>query len=306
VTKGRGLPNVLIIGAQKAGTTSLFYWLSQHPDIFAPEHAKDFNAFFLNEKLYEKGVNEYSKVFNGWKDQSVILAGNVNYLYYPHIAKRIIDFDQNIKLIVLLRDPVERAKSAYQYAMQRGLDFRNFEEIINTEITKSDKLLWQTEISQKNYLEHGRYSNQLEKYFSLFKRKQIFIGLFEDMIDNPNLFLHEVFNFLELPQCDNIDTLKKNPTLGQARSNVIAKVLYSRNSLLRKALRPIISVIPNHLKFRMISIFSSLNSDNETKKIDLSKYNNILKEFYRTDVKHLQRIVDLDLSKWKNFKCKSL
>jgi hypothetical protein len=92
-------PNAFIIGVQKAGTTSLFNWLSQHPEVCAPEAMKDFH-FFSNDEHYFKGQQFYLKNFEHCKDSKIILGGGVNHMYIKKSAKRIFEFNKESKFYI--------------------------------------------------------------------------------------------------------------------------------------------------------------------------------------------------------------
>src|SRR5690554_2130252 len=108
--------NVFLVGAQKAGTTSLYEWLGQHPDIEAPQEIKDYH-FFTNEALFDKGVPQLERFYSA--DKPVRVHSAVNYLYfYKEAAARIYEYNKEAKIIICLREPVARAISAYKYCVK--------------------------------------------------------------------------------------------------------------------------------------------------------------------------------------------
>lgn len=152
------LPNTILIGAQKAGTSSLYNWLSQHPDIFAPEEMKDFH-FFTLDKFYNQGVSFLAPYYNDVDGEKVIMKGAVNYIYFPETAKRLYNYNPSLKFLLLLRNPYTRAISAYNYFYNLGIENLSFEAALERE--QSKKLNTRQELADFSYLKHGFYYEQL-------------------------------------------------------------------------------------------------------------------------------------------------
>ncbi len=130
------LPNVILIGAQKGGTTALFDWLSQHPDVFGEPAMKDF-PFFCRDDYLDKGLGWFAKRFSGWRNEKVILHGYVHYLFFSEdTTKHFVNMIPDVKLIAVLRNPVDRAFSAYLQAKKTGREnLPTFEQAIDYELT---------------------------------------------------------------------------------------------------------------------------------------------------------------------------
>ncbi|PCH68814.1 MAG: hypothetical protein COC01_03005, partial [Bacteroidetes bacterium] len=144
-----------MIGAQKAGTTALFEWLGQHPDVFAPNQAQAM-PFFTTE-LFNKGLEFYEKLFQGFNNESTILASDVNLLFFENSAEMLYKHNPSLKLLTVLRNPISRAISAYRYAIERDLEERTFDQAVNEEIDNLDLYESQYQQIQKHYLKHGLY-----------------------------------------------------------------------------------------------------------------------------------------------------
>lgn len=122
------LPDFIIIGAQKCGTTSLFNYLSKHPDVSLPEE-KEIHFF---DKFYNKGINWYKKNF--LNDGMLTGEATPYYIYHPHVTVRISSCCPNAKLIVMLRNPIDRAYSNFSMEKQRNNEpLATFEEAIAAE-----------------------------------------------------------------------------------------------------------------------------------------------------------------------------
>src|SRR4051794_23774070 len=110
----QGKINCFLIGVQKAGTSSFYNWLSQHPQIEAPQEMKD-THFFSLAKYYEKGNNWVESFYNSREEARVRLQGAVNYIFLDEAPIRIKNYNSESKFILILRDPVKRAYSAFKY-----------------------------------------------------------------------------------------------------------------------------------------------------------------------------------------------
>jgi hypothetical protein len=172
--RGR-LPDFLILGAPKSGTTSLSAWLSAHVDVFVPPQ-KELN-FFNSADRWAEGLEWYAGELAGGGER---MAGEATptYLHDPDAAERIASTIPNARFIALLREPVDRAWSHYTY--DRDLDLRAtppFEEIAASA----------GEPDEHRYLTQGRYVRHLRRYASLLSRDQILVLWFDDLRDRPEV-----------------------------------------------------------------------------------------------------------------------
>ena len=171
--------NTFIVGAQKAGTSSLYDWLGQHPAIWAPPEIKDYH-FFTENQLYQEGEDHINNFYKQ-QNASINLYASVNYLYFYDVAaKRIYDYNPNAKIIICLRNPVDRAVSAYKYVYRVMRETYSFDEAISREIQNNLK---KEERADKTYIEHGKYLEQIRGYLHYFNKKQIHFVFFEELVD---------------------------------------------------------------------------------------------------------------------------
>lgn len=192
-------PAFLIIGTQKGGTDALYTYLSYHPNIILP--IKKEIHFFSHDKCFNKGTVWYHSHFSRPHvlGQHVTFEATPAYLYYPASAERIFSYDSQIMLIVLLRDPVERAFSAWNmyrnYNPRHSLvESREFDEAVRDEIDLSDD-----STLEPSYVRRGIYYEQSLRYFKYFKRDQIFIIDSNSLKTKTELILNEITQFLGLP-----------------------------------------------------------------------------------------------------------
>ena len=153
-------PNFFCIGAQKAGTTTLYNLLIQHPQIYLPINKKELH-FFDVEENYNKGTLWYlTKYFSKIKNESAIGEVTPSYCYYPKTPKRIFEqFGPDIKFIFILRNPVQRAVSLYNMMVSRGVETLPFHEAVEKESLRLETN--NTEFKRNfSYIDRGYYSKQ--------------------------------------------------------------------------------------------------------------------------------------------------
>ena len=192
-------PDFIILGTQKGGTTSLYNYLSNHSKICVGSR-REIHFFDRN---YEKGMNWYKNNFNNKNKDLLTFECSPDYIHHPFVAERIKVISPKSKLIVLLRNPVERAISNYKHNIYLGKYSPNtsIEEVIEKEMKfinyEKEKM-----INNKNYysrrfkyfsiLDRGIYHKQLKKYFDYFDKKQIHILFSEKLFSNTRKELNKV------------------------------------------------------------------------------------------------------------------
>jgi hypothetical protein len=210
----RPLPNTLIVGAMKAGTTSLFNYLATHRRIKG-SFIKELNYFNHN---WDRSLEWYSSAFpfpGHWA--SVVMEATTDYLYHPFTPERVKQTLPTPKLIVLLRNPVHRAYSHYQHEVRQGREDLGFQEALEQqeERIKSTRLKYFTDPTYQgigklhyNYKDRGIYADQLERWFRHFDRDQFFIQSSSYFWSDTSAFLEELGDFLNV-NLSGIQTGKK-------------------------------------------------------------------------------------------------
>lgn len=195
-----GLPNFLVIGAARCGTTTLHEYLKFHPDIFVPKSKRPEPHFFLKNEEYSKGLEYYrSKYFKEHANEKRIGEISTSYLFNANAAKRIFDFNPEIKLVAMLRNPVDRTYSNYWHSVKNGIENESFDFAIQNESVRNEGLseTWK-EIAPYAYLGRSKYDQQVTEYLRLFDRDQMHFILFDDFIENTQAELKTLFNFLDV------------------------------------------------------------------------------------------------------------
>jgi len=216
------LPNYLIIGGQKCGTNSLYSYLVNHPNV-RPALTKEIRFF---DKYYDRGINWYKVCFPFKFDQNLnkgrIFTGEATerYLEYPHAPKRVKSVLTNVKLIILLRNPVDRAYSHYSMRFKSGKEKLSFEDAIESEHERTkgefekmqnNEIYYSSKYFQNSYLDRGIYVDKIKRWMDVFPKEQFLIIQSEKFLENPNKIYQTVLNFLKLPKWQ----LKKYELIGK-------------------------------------------------------------------------------------------
>lgn len=184
-------PDFLILGAQKCGTTSLATSLRSHPDVFVPR-LKEAHHFGSVDDA-DVGGEAYRRFFSGWDGQRLVGEATPGYLFRPESARQICRFLPEVKGIVLLRDPVDRAYSAYWNGRRIGRVAQGFSEAIDTELQDGHLSRgWFDDLVAR-----GHYVEQLQRFFDAgFDRERLLVAFFEEMVADEDAVLRDVQVFL--------------------------------------------------------------------------------------------------------------
>ncbi len=194
-------PNLFIVGAPKSGTTLLYHFLNNHPQAFMSE-PKETNFFsyvpIKKQKLYYDAekiqtLEQYEQLFSEAKDRKVLGEGSVSYLFYPNVAHDLFQYNPQANIIVLLRNPAERALSHFLMDSRLGFIQDSAEDIFYKKSKHKNAHLWFQQV-----FELGLYSTQLKRYFEYFPEKQIHIFFYDEIKKDTNAFFQEVCKKLEL------------------------------------------------------------------------------------------------------------
>lgn len=297
-------PNFLIIGAAKAGTTALYEYLAQHPEISltTPKepHYFAFNgtrpclvdAYGQVAPVARTSIVDtasYLQLFEGMQATAVGEA-STSYLYWPGSAKRIHRFNPEMKLIALLRNPIERAFSSYLHLKRELREPLTFVEGLRAE---SDRIrgnigfLWR-------YVDMGRYCRQLGPYFELFPASQIHIVMSDDLRYRTREVLNQVFQFLEVTENVFVDASTLHNVSGQPKSRVAQGfVLWMQRSRWTKAVAR--SILPETLQRTILDKVQAANLQRPDLPIDAGEF---LRDRFAEEVGDLGTLLGQDLSRW--------
>ena len=203
----RVLPDFLIIGAKRCGTTSLFTHLPEHPSITSSHHDNmgffndNFNlginwyrSFFIKKSHKKKIENKYGKCLS--------FDTTTTYMESKTTAQNVKKVKPDMKIIVMVRNPIDRAYSQYQRTIKDNIESRKFEDSIDDEIKKIDnekEISFKINRNESNYIKKGIYYEQLKPWFELFPRENIGIFSTEEFKINSEKIYNNIFDFLDLP-----------------------------------------------------------------------------------------------------------
>ncbi len=190
-------PDFMIIGTQKGGTTSLYYYLAQHPQIM-PSLIKEID--FWSTK-FERGIDWYLAHFPPILEGQQILTGEATPSYFDdrNVAERLFQVFPNMKLILLLRNPVDRAISHYYQWVSMNWEFRSLDVAIASDLAARESCGNDYWNQPNSYIARGVYVEFLKKWLSVFPRQQVLILSSEKFYENPAETVQQVFQFLGLP-----------------------------------------------------------------------------------------------------------
>lgn len=291
------LPNFLLIGAPKCGTTAIAQYLSQHPEIFMSSVKEPF--FFSLQgkepnysgpgdnqafKLAVAELQSYRKLFSEVSNETAIGEASTNYLYSLTAPKDIKRLIPSVKLIAVLRNPVDRAYASYLHLVRDGYETS---KSFSVALDKEEERKSQNWMHLWHYKSVGLYSNQLERYLSLFDPSQIKVCLYDDFTCDPELFLMEMFDFLEVEQSFSPDLSIRYNVSGIPKSHLIHQLMSTRNPF-KTILKPFIP--PKLRQFVRYKNLEKPSIDNEVKRK--------LEKIFLCEILELQDLIDRDLSHW--------
>jgi len=201
--------NLMVCGAQKAGTSSLHAYLSKHPKVFMSE--KKELHFFDNEEVFSSmpvNTNNYHKNFNFTDNYKFYGESTPIYFYWNQSPHRIFLYNPDVKIIILLRNPIERAFSHWKMEFRRKNDTLNFTEAIKNENTRI-KINLPFQHKVYSYIDRGFYFEQIRRFKFYFKIENILFIKSESFFSNTQNEMNRIFDFLDLDRI-NFNSFKKH------------------------------------------------------------------------------------------------
>ncbi|MBT8253599.1 MAG: hypothetical protein HKN00_08375 [Flavobacteriaceae bacterium] len=281
-------PNFFVIGTPKGGTTSLFHYLEEHPEIFIPK-IKEPHYFTHQEvaKSYYRpriitSQNEYLDLYKDVTNETAIGDLSSSYLYHFKSANRIKNYNSESRIIVVLRNPVDRAISHYMMDISLGFVKASLMDIIDKKENFSQHY--------NQYVEVGQYSEGLAAYYEVFNENRIKIILSDDLFLNTTETMNELFDFLEVKDLQNLKFERKFNQYKEPRYDFVKRL--HRNKIMEKLKDLISPEIKDKLKgflFRTTAIKPEFIEER-------AALFNLLKE----DIIFTEKLIGRDLSGWKS------
>ena len=280
-----------IVGAPKAGTTSLYHYLSEHPQVEMSSQKEP--DYFSDKAINEQGmyytknrVNSLAKYESLFVQKESVVYGeaSVSYLFYENVAEDIKKYNPNAKIIIMLRNPIERAFSHYLMDYRLGLISDSFENVLAKKSKHKNAHLF-----YQQYIEVSKYSKQIQRYLDFFEKDSILFIDYEDLKINVSKTVDQVYNFLHISTEFAADINTKHNTFTMPKNKVI-RLIYSF-VFLRKILT---FLFPTYLvKNIRVLLFKS-----DKKPELLKETRSLLKRIFNDDIKNLEEVLSKDYSKW--------
>ena len=300
-TTNTKLPSFLIAGTARSGTTALHEHLGKHPDIFMPLQKEPcFFTFYGQNPEYNGArhnyINDTATYLALAKDGEGKIWGESStpymYFYKETIAniKALVPHYQDIKIILILRDPSERAYSQYMHNRRDLREPLDFEAAIAAEKQRMQDN-WHFDFF---YVDKGFYYHQVKAFTQEFRHVKILF--FEDFESNPGKAVEEVLEFLELPMLESLEEVKKRNQSGEMKVKWIKRLMSDRTNPILNGIRKLMS---RKTRKQLRNFVKNTLLNYNLKKVEMSAATRKqLIEVYRTDIEQLADLTGRDLSKW--------
>lgn len=296
-------PNFFIVGAAKCGTTSLYYYLKQHPEIYLPRK----ESFFLISDIYKNintadpahrkkddiiyTIEDYLKLYCDAGNKKAIGEVGTGYMYYHDIAiPRIKRYLGDVKILMVLRNPIDRAYSSYRHFVTMNVPgLSTFEGELKMEeerVRNRWDFMW-------FHVRLGFYYEQVKAYIENFSKVKVY--LFDDLETSPADMIKDMYGFLEV-DTGFVPVLEKYNISGTPRSKMLQNFIFQDNPV-RAFLRPIVKmVVPKEKRseMRLWVVKKNLKKGMDMRPETRSR----LREMYSKDITMLQGLIGRDLSTW--------
>lgn len=285
------LPNFMIIGVAKAGTTSLYRYLEEHPQVFmCPIKGTNFFGYEdarawqwtdegdppLLQHFQAKTFTAYEMMFAGASDEIAIGEVSPQYFRCPTAARRIHECMPDVKLVASLRNPVDRAFSGFLMRTRRGAAVKNMYDELTPEAS---------------HVREGFYYTRMKRYFDLFAKDQIKIYIFEEFKKDPTKVVVDLFDFLGVDKNFVPDTsIRYNPA-GVPKNRWLNRLFFDSNLIrIAKMLPGSVQEMIKQVRQQNLKPPPKLPADLRARLLNL----------YREDILKLEALLDRDLSIWLN------
>ena len=280
-----------IVGAPKSGTTSLYHYLSEHPQVEMSSQKEP--DYFSDKAIHEQGMyyaknrvntlDKYESLFMQ-KESVVYGEASVSYLFYENVAEDIKKYNPNAKIIIMLRNPIERAFSHYLMDYRLGLISDSFENVLAKKSKHKNAHLF-----YQQYIEVSKYAKQIQRYLVFFEKDNILFIDYEDFKINVSKTVDQVYNFLHISTEFAADINTKHNTFTMPKNKVI-RLIYSF-VFLRKILT---FLFPIYLvKNIRVLLFKS-----DEKPELLKETRSLLSIIFNDDIKKMEEVLAKNYSKW--------
>lgn len=293
-------PSFIIAGVARCGTTSLYHYMKQHPEIGFPtqKEPKYFSSIYLQfphngigdntvDKIIVKDKDKYFDLFSKLENFKAIGEASSDYLYFHEYTVDAIKKELgDIPIIFSIRNPIERAYSAYNNLVRDGRESLEFMEALKKEKERiADNWDWMWA-----YKGGGLYADAIEHFQNEFSNVKVV--LFDDLENEPNKVLKEIFEFLNVDSSLIVNSETKYSHSGKPKNAFIAMLTDRNNKIIYTLRRTVMSFVPRSLLEKIAS--KMLNKDDIP--FEAKQY---LQDFFKKDIEKLEKLISRDLCNWK-------
>lgn len=272
------LPNLLIAGAAKAGSSTLYHYLGEHPDVCMSSGKEP--AFFT--KNWKKGIGWYESQFVEYSDESVIGEATVEYMRDPIATQRIWEVIPDVKFIFTLREPISRAVSHYWWRVHNGHESRSFDEVL-------------TEGREAFFVDYGLYYTHISRFLDYFPLEHMHFVILERMASDHDIVFQEMWDFLELREQNIIQNVSARNNAVAPRSEKLKSLLLS---IRKSAFKRLIPSILKPLIRRSLTLAENVNKESFEPPELRSDQIKMLKSFFDPEIEGLEEILGYELVEW--------
>ena len=301
-------PNLFIPGAAKSGTSTLHDLLNLHPEICMSSLKE---PYYLINTDFDQNISayntKYAKLFSQNSNATYFGDSSTAYMLFPNFIERVkTHLKKDSKFIFVLRNPIDRIYSHYWYLKGLGSEDSSLKVAIERDKNISPNMSHRLDEGKfKNYYQYGLYGKWLSNFYKEIDEDQIKIVVFEDLKDNPLKVVNSCFNFLGLPEIDNIPEIESNKTIILKYPKIFKFISKITNGNV-KFLKPINKLIPFKLKYKIkknSNEFLMQQTKSNSSYPKLAKEDRLwIKDLYLEDINILKDITGERFNQWTDFK----
>lgn len=296
------IPNLFLVGAPKSGTSAIWRFLKQHPDIWMTERKEIFPVFDTDLKYHIPAINldDYRANFKEAGDQKIVGEANVFNLVSKEAALRIKEFSPDARILIMLRNPIEMAWALHGEQVFNGNEPLTFEEALESEPERRNGKGIPKGISFSEeslcYTYMASYFEQVKRYLDVFGRENVQITLFKDFQTDNAMAYQQILRFLEVNDLFQPEFKIVNPSQ-EVRSKRFRRFMRHLPEGVRSTSRVLIPHKPT--RKRVFDAVLRVNSKEVQREEMTSNTRTLLKNNLSPDVRALEKLLEKDLSAWK-------